>query len=92
MFHGSSRIRRSPNAAWREIDGQVAILSLDCNRVRLLNEVGSFIWQRCEGATVDELVNAVCDAYDVDAGTAARDVIAFLTDLNDRGLIEKEEG
>ncbi|MFO0649705.1 MAG: PqqD family protein [Polyangiales bacterium] len=85
-----SRLRRSADTAWRRVDDEVAIISMDANRIRLLNAVGSFLWERCDGATVGELVDAVCARYDIDTETAARDVEAFVTDLEGRGLLSSE--
>lgn len=84
------RLRRAADAAWRRVDDEVAIISMDANRVRLLNRVGSFLWERCDGATVDELVAAVCARYEVDEATARVDVGAFVSDLQGRGLLTLE--
>jgi Coenzyme PQQ synthesis protein D (PqqD) len=85
-----SRLRRSADTAWRRVDDEVAIISMDANRIRMLNAVGSFLWERCDGATVGELVEALCARYDVDGDTAARDVAAFVSDLEGRGLLSTE--
>jgi hypothetical protein len=90
MSPESVRIRRSPTAAWREIDGQVAIVSTDVNRVRLLNAVGSFVWIRCEDKTVDDLVSSVASQYGIARERAEEDVRAFVDDLQARGMIEFE--
>lgn len=84
------RLRRAADAAWRRVDDEVAIISMDANRVRLLNRVGSFLWEHCEGATVDELVATVCARYEVDEATARADVGAFVSDLQERGLLTTE--
>ncbi len=84
------RLRRSADTAWRRVDDEVAVISMDANRIRLLNRIGSFLWERCEGATVHELAEAVCARYEVDAETARRDVDAFVDDLRARGLVTLE--
>jgi pyrroloquinoline quinone biosynthesis protein D len=84
------RLRRAADAAWRRVEDEVAVISMDANRIRLLNRIGSFLWERCEGATVDELAEAVCARYEVDAQTARRDVAAFVDDLRARGLVTLE--
>jgi hypothetical protein len=90
MIDPATKIRRSTNAAWREIDGQVAVVSIDVNRVRLLNVVGSFVWTKCESATVGQLAEALADRYRIPAERALADVVAFVTDLRARGMIEIE--
>lgn len=84
-------LHHSPDAAWRRIDGQVAIISLDANRVRLLNRVGSYLWERCDGRTPAQLVDDACARFAVDADVARRDVDAFVDDLVGRGLITISE-
>lgn len=85
-----ARLRRSADTAWRRVEDEVAIISMDANRIRLLNRIGSFLWERCEGATLDELTAAVCARYEVDGDTARRDVEAFVDDLRARGLVSLE--
>ncbi|HUO84716.1 MAG TPA: PqqD family protein [Thermoanaerobaculia bacterium] len=60
------------------------------------SEVGDFIWSRIDGQTsVGEIVDALCDAYDVEPAQAEQDLEAFLASLQEAGLIEQatmEEG
>lgn len=87
MGMSGRRIRRSQTAAWREIDGQVAVVSTDVNRVRLLNSVGSFVWIRCDEKTIDEIVDAVAERYRIGRDVAVADVRSFIDDLSARGMI-----
>ncbi len=49
---------------------------------RELVDVAALIWRQSNGKrTVDEIVAAVRDAYDVDATTARRDAVLFLDEL-----------
>jgi hypothetical protein len=86
----TTRVQRARDTAWRRVEDEVAIISMDANRIRLLNRVGSFLWERCDNATVGELVDALCARYDVDADTARRDVDVFIEDLRGRGLLSLE--
>lgn len=80
-------LRHSPDVAWRRIDGLVAIISLEANRVRLLNRVGSFLWERCDGRTPAALVGDTCARFEVAEAEAQRDIEEFVDDLMSRGLI-----
>ena len=82
------RARRSG----RPIRGVDRKASLDASRVRLFNPVGSFLWERCDGATLDQMVAAVCERFAVDEPTARADVDAFLDDLVERGLLRPDGG
>lgn len=80
------------DVVWRRYDDQVAVISLETSRVRLFNAVGSFLWERCNGATLDQMVAAVCGRFVVDEATARADVESFLDDLITRGLIAPGSG
>ncbi len=84
------KIRRARSTAWRELDGQVAVLSMDINRLRLLNGVGSFVWRICDGRTIDEVATMVAEQYGVRLETIRADVVAFVGDLAARGMIGNE--
>jgi pyrroloquinoline quinone biosynthesis protein D len=85
-------VHHSGDAVWRRYDDQVAVISLDASRVRLFNTVGSFLWERCDGATLDQLVVAVCERFAVDEATARADVESFVADLVGRGLLRPAAG
>ena len=84
-------LRHSPDAAWRRIDGLVAIVSLGANRVRLLNRVGSFLWERCDGRPTHALVHDLTEHFEVSEEQARQDLGAFIVDLEARGLITRGE-
>ena len=84
-----SRPRRSERAHWRELDDHVVILNLDSSVYSTLNPVGSLIWNAADGRrTVDEIVAAVMDAFDVDEDTARRDTVNFAETMLAEGLFE----
>ncbi|MDB4929118.1 MAG: PqqD family protein [Myxococcaceae bacterium] len=80
-------VHHASDAVWRRYDDQVAVISLDASRVRLFNAVGSFLWERCDNATLDQMVAAVRARFDVDEATARADVEGFVDDLVARGLL-----
>jgi hypothetical protein len=72
----------------REVDEETVILAPSGDQVLSLNAVGSFIWQRIDGAhTVRDIVDVLCDAYEVERAEAEADVARFLDQLADHGLI-----
>lgn len=85
-------VHHAPDTVWRRYDDQVAVISLDANRVRLFNAVGSFLWESCDGATLEQMVAAVCARFAVDEATARADVAGFLDDLSARGLLRPAAG
>ena len=71
----------------REIGGEIMVIpsgdELDLNMMITLNETGRFLWERLEeGTTVDNLVSALLDEYEVEEAVARKNVEAFVEKLN----------
>ena len=83
---------QNPRAAWRVYDGEAVIVSPEDSMLHTLNAVGTVIWEAADGRTAMETIVArVCDAFEVDAATAARDATAFVESLTQRGLLTVRE-
>jgi hypothetical protein len=81
-------VLRRDGMSWRELNGQIIVLDLNRSSYVSLDGAGSMLWLRLAGgATLDELVATVLEAYDVDDATARADVVAFLDDLRLRGFL-----
>ena len=53
-----------------------------------LSESGSLLYRRLqEGASEEELVRALLDEYDIDAGTARADTRSFLEQMRRMGIL-----
>lgn len=71
-------------------DGSAVLLHLESKYYYSLNDTGSFLWkliEKQEGTTEQEMINELCDAYDVDKTKAKQDVEEFVRDLSEQGLI-----
>lgn len=76
----------------RVVDDEAVIVLPGKGKVKVLNEVGAFIWSQVDGyRTVAEIVKSVCEEFDVDQPQAEADTIAFLADLQERGVISVVE-
>jgi hypothetical protein len=89
LVRESTRIRQNSRVASRIFDGQAEVITLDQPiRQHRLNGVGTRMWQLAEsGATVEQLVTALCREYTVDEPTARRDALQFCDDLVARGIL-----
>lgn len=78
----------------REVAGSYVVVPLGDTQVSFkgimtLNGVGAFIWRMLEnGATKEELLEAVLNEYDVDAETASKDIDRYLIRLRGEKIIE----
>ena len=89
MTDPAPRMRRNPQAAWRELDGQVMIVTPQDAMLHLLNSVGSFVWKQLDAPrSPADLAAAVCCEFDVDQDTALRDVEEFLALMRDKNMLE----
>jgi hypothetical protein len=77
----------------RDIAGETIIVPVrshvgDLGSIYTLNEIGSLIWQLIDGKnSVEKIVEAICDSYEVTYDEAEKDIIDFLMSLEAAGLI-----
>jgi len=81
-------LAKSPKTAWRIIEGEAVILSMENKVLRGLNPVGSRIWELIDGQrSLEEITGSIVQEFDVTPADAAQDVRAFIQELLDRGLV-----
>jgi hypothetical protein len=74
---GRERIARAERTASRTIDGRAVVISIDHNRVHVLNDVGTHVWELCDGRTLDAIARDIVERFEVEPERAALDVRAF---------------
>ena len=78
----------SQEVAWREIGDEVVVLHMSTATYLSINGTGRTLWNRlADGATRAELIDALIDAYEIDADRAAKDVDSFIESLAASDLI-----
>jgi hypothetical protein len=84
---------RHPRLAWREIDGEIVIISPEDSQVHELNETASLVWKRADGAqTVEEIAAGMAAEYDVTCELARRDVAELIAQLAEKQLLTAAVG
>lgn len=79
----------------REIAGETVLVptgsaSQKLNGMIRLTESAAFIWKQVDtAADLEEIVARVRDEYEVDEGTARRDIYGFLRELYIRGIVQE---
>jgi len=72
-----------------EIGSEVVMLNLRDGTYYGLDDVGADIWRLIQTpTTIDRIVTALVDTYDVDADRCRADAIALLENLAGRGLVD----
>jgi len=80
--------QRNPKLAWREIDGEVVIISPDDSQVHELNETASLIWKFADGKhSVDQIAEVVAEGYEVPVEVAQADVRELIEMLSAKSLL-----
>ncbi|WP_420456404.1 PqqD family protein [Rubrivirga sp.] len=83
--------RRSDGASAATVDDLVVLLNVDAGKYHGLNAVGSLIWEALsEPRSIRDLAADLTRQFEVDLAEADRATRAFLSDLAERGLVERE--
>ncbi len=83
-----SAIQQHPNAAWRDLDGEVVIISPQDSVLHELNETASFIWKHATGEkSAEEIAVLLAEEFEVDPATAAADTQELVQHLLGKQLL-----
>ncbi len=65
--------------------------NIDFNNLVTMNETAAFLWEKIKDGdfSVEDMANALCGEYDVDADTAARDCKELADKWLSAGIIEE---
>jgi len=72
----------------QRVDGELLLMDGETESLHQLNEVGTFILERCDGErTVDDIVTDIVDRYAVSKKRAAEDTEALLEEMRTLGIV-----
>jgi hypothetical protein len=84
-------IEHAGNAVTREIGGQLIVLAPAHGTVHELDELGCFIWGLCsEPISVEAITARIVSEYEVDSVVAEKDLVMFLDQLIEAGVMVKQ--
>lgn len=79
---------RNPQLAWREIDGEIVIISPEDSQVHELNETAALVWKRANGdETEEEIAAEIAAQYEVSLAQARDDVAELLAQFQEKQMI-----
>jgi hypothetical protein len=74
-----------------DIDDEKVMMSVEKGQYYGLDPIGSRVWELIEEPVkVSELIDTLFQKYDVDRETCERDVLAFLEELHEYGILRAE--
>jgi len=94
MLSGKARYERNHEVVSRKIEGELIIVPIrsgvgDLNSLYTLNPVGSVLWDFMDQShTIEEMVQRICDEFEVTAAQAQQDIEAFLDSLMTEQLVQ----
>lgn len=88
MKIASGFVRRTVGDSYMVVP--VGTRTRDIPGVIALSESGALLWEKLEqGATENDLVEAILAEYEVERDQAEADVNAFVSELNSKGILEE---
>ena len=78
----------------REVAGEIIAIpvgntALELNGMIILNPVSRLIWEKLEkGSDVEQILDAMTEAFEVDRQVAAQDLQEILDELSRQGMLE----
>ena len=84
----SSVVHQMANSVSCDIEEQTVLLNVEAGKYHGFNEVASKIWQLIESpVTINQICDQLIDEFDVSKERCESEVLGFLKQLNDAGLI-----
>ncbi len=80
--------KNDEKTAYRIINGEAVVVNLKDSTFHTLNPVATFIWEQANGQTkTEEMIEKICQEFEVDWETAKRDCLEFLGELVRKDLV-----
>lgn len=85
----NDRVKRRADVVSGEVAGEAVLVTPSQARVRMLNEVGSRVWDLADGEmTLQQMADVLVSEYQVTPDLATADVLAFVEELVAADLVE----
>ena len=82
------KFRRDVRLPFQEVQGQAVVVVPARREMHEFDETATFLWTAlAQERTVGNLVAALCAEFEVDQAVAEADVRAFLSSLEEKGLV-----
>ncbi|MDQ3935025.1 MAG: PqqD family peptide modification chaperone [Actinomycetota bacterium] len=90
MIDRSAVLRRTDDHVSAPLEEWLVMMDVDAGKYYLLDDVASFVWTRLASPTsIADLVDELCSHFDVAPSRCEADVLPFLTELHEKGLVQQ---
>ena len=80
--------KNDEKTAYRVIHGEAVVVNLKESTFHTLNPVATFIWEQADGRIkAEQMIEKICQEFEVDRETAEKDCLEFLGELISKGLV-----
>ncbi len=81
---------RKQDLIWREIDGEIVIISTDNKKIHMLNDVGSKIWMLIDGSQdINTITSIIAEEFGETEDVVRKDIIEHMKTLKELNLLEE---
>lgn len=81
---------RDPDLVAADMDGDLVMMSIDNGEYYGVGGVGPRIWELLESPrTVEQITAAIVEEFEVEADTCREDMLGFIRQLLDMGLVRR---
>jgi Coenzyme PQQ synthesis protein D (PqqD) len=88
VIEPSTVLRRTDDHVSAPLEESLVMMDIDAGKYYLLDDIASFVWERLAAPiSLADLVGDLCSRYDVSAAQCQADVLPFLTELHEKGLV-----
>jgi hypothetical protein len=88
-----SEVKRNGALLHAAVHDETLMMNMDSGTYYSVNEVGSRIWELlAEPMVLTELCARIVEEFDVEPKTCEAEVLAFVADLVDRGIVNVTRG
>ena len=85
-----ARFMRDPDLVAADMDGDLVMMSIDNGEYYGVGGVGPRVWELLESPrTVAQISAAIVEEFDVEADTCREDMLGFIRQLLDMGLVRR---
>lgn len=89
LIQDNTKIARVLNIVGTDMDEETVMINVETGKYYGMDPVGGRIWSLLESPkSLAELLDVLCDEYDVEHEQCRVDVLAFLQYLNGEGLVQ----
>ena len=88
MLDKESKFKKRPELTERTSEGETLILDRINGKIHHLNSTASYVWRECERSSAKTIAEELTQAFQIDRGSAEKDVIVLLSEMRSMNLLE----